>query len=140
MLFKIFKKKEKFPLRYFFMAAGTLVMALYAVRNNAFYALFAGLVGAWQLRHLELPEKIAVPLWKLGGIGCIIATVIFWCIPFDFHVLEIDLYPFWNDQAVLEVELKSEEEAFLLPPEIRVIREVTEDPRYLNSSLARELP
>ena len=63
-----------------------------------------------------------------------------WCIPFDSHVLEIDLYPFWNDQAVLEVELKSEDEAFLLPPEIRVIREVTEDPRYLNSSLARELP
>ncbi|MBQ1877494.1 MAG: hypothetical protein II161_01645 [Erysipelotrichaceae bacterium] len=84
-LYFAFKKKEKFPLRYFFMAAGTLVMALYAVRNNAFYALFAGLVGAWQLRHLELPEKIAVPLWKLGGIGCIVATIIFWCIPFDFN-------------------------------------------------------
>lgn len=63
-----------------------------------------------------------------------------WCIPFDSHVLEIDLYPFWNDQAVLEVELQSEGEEFLLPPEIRVIREVTGDPRYLNSSLARELP
>ena len=63
-----------------------------------------------------------------------------WCIPFDSHVLEIDLYPFWNDQAVLEVELQNEEEEFLLPPEICVIREVTGDPRYLNSSLARELP
>jgi CYTH domain-containing protein len=63
-----------------------------------------------------------------------------WCIPFDSHVLEIDLYPFWNDQAVLEVELQSEGEEFLLPPEIRVIREITGDPRYLNSSLARELP
>ena len=50
-----------------------------------------------------------------------------WCIP-------------CGDQAVLEVELQSEEEEFLLPPEIRVIREVTGDPRYLNSSLARELP
>ena len=63
-----------------------------------------------------------------------------WCIPFGSHVLEIDLYPFWSDQAVLEVELQSEEEDFLLPPEIHVIREVTGDPRYLNSSLARELP
>ena len=63
-----------------------------------------------------------------------------WCIPFGSHVQEIDLYPFWSDQAVLEVELQSEEEEFLLPPEIRVIREVTGDPRYLNSSLARELP
>ena len=41
---------------------------------------------------------------------------------------------------MLEVELQSEEEEFLLPPELRVIREVTGDPRYLNSSLARELP
>ena len=63
-----------------------------------------------------------------------------WCIPCGSHVLEIDLYPFWSAQAVLEVELQSEEEEFLLPPEIRVIREVTGDPRYLNSSLARELP
>ena len=63
-----------------------------------------------------------------------------WCVPCGSHVLEIDLYPFWSDQAVLEVELQSEEEEFLLPPEIRVIREVTGDPRYLNSSLARELP
>ena len=63
-----------------------------------------------------------------------------WCIPCGSHVLEIDLYPFWSDQAVLEVELQNEEEEFLLPPELRVIREVTGDPRYLNSSLARELP
>ena len=63
-----------------------------------------------------------------------------WCIPYGSHVLEIYLYPFWEDQAVLEVELQSEEEEFLLPPEICVIREVTGDPRYLNSSLARELP
>lgn len=63
-----------------------------------------------------------------------------WCIPCSSHVLEIDLYPFWSDQAVLEVELQNEEEEFLLPPEIRVIREVTGDPCYLNSSLARELP
>lgn len=63
-----------------------------------------------------------------------------WCIPYGSHTLEIDLYPFWSDQAVLEVELKSEDEEFLLPPELEVIREVTGDPRYLNSSLAREIP
>lgn len=63
-----------------------------------------------------------------------------WCIPYESHILEIDLYPFWSDQAVLEVELQSEEEEFLLPPELEVLREVTGDPRYLNSSLAREIP
>ena len=63
-----------------------------------------------------------------------------WCIPFDAHVLEIDLYPFWHRQAVLEIELRSEEEEFSIPAELRVIREVTGDPRYLNSALAREIP
>ncbi|MBQ9662072.1 MAG: hypothetical protein IJV41_05590 [Oscillospiraceae bacterium] len=63
-----------------------------------------------------------------------------WCVPFEGHTLEIDLYPFWTEQAILEVELGSEEEEFRIPPEIRVLREVTGDPRYLNSSLARELP
>ena len=63
-----------------------------------------------------------------------------WCIPFEAHLLEIDLYPFWAEQAILEVELGHEDEEFRIPQEIRVIREVTGDPRYLNSSLARELP
>lgn len=63
-----------------------------------------------------------------------------WLLPYKGHVLEIDLYPFWMDQAVLEVELQREDERFVLPAEIRVMREVTGDPRYLNSSLARMLP
>ena len=63
-----------------------------------------------------------------------------WCIPFADHTLEIDLYDFWVDQATLECELQSEDEAFEIPPEITVIREVTEDRRYLNSSLARSVP
>ena len=59
-----------------------------------------------------------------------------WCVPYEGHVLEIDLYPFWDTQAVLECELEHEEEAFSLPPEITVLREVTSDRRYLNSVLA----
>lgn len=63
-----------------------------------------------------------------------------WCLPYEGHVLEIDLYPFWEKQAVLECELASEDEVFAIPPELSVLREVTGDPRYLNSSLARAIP
>ena len=63
-----------------------------------------------------------------------------WCIPYKGHILEIDLYPFWHQQAVLECELQAEDEAFSFPTELRVLREVTSDPRYLNSSLARAVP
>lgn len=63
-----------------------------------------------------------------------------YCIPFDNHVIEIDVYPFWSDRAILEVELKSEDESFSLPDFIRVIKEVTEDGRYKNTNLAKEIP
>ena len=63
-----------------------------------------------------------------------------WCIPYEGHILEIDLYPFWKRQAVLECELNSEDEFFAVPPELIILREVTGDPRYLNSSMAREIP
>ena len=59
-----------------------------------------------------------------------------WCLPHEGHVLEIDCYPFWTRQAVLECELKREDEAFSIPQELRVLREVTGDRRYLNSTLA----
>ena len=63
-----------------------------------------------------------------------------YCIPFDNHVIEIDVYPFWNDRAILEVELASENESFSLPDFIRVIKEVSEDGRYKNTNLAKEIP
>lgn len=63
-----------------------------------------------------------------------------YCVPYQNHVFEIDIFPFWNDKAFLEVELSSESEMFSLPPEICVLREVTEDKRYTNAALAKEIP
>ena len=61
-------------------------------------------------------------------------------IPRGEHLFEIDVFPFWEDKAFLEVELSSEEEAFTLPKEAEVIREVTADRRYTNAAMAKELP
>jgi CYTH domain-containing protein len=60
-----------------------------------------------------------------------------WCMPWQGLVFEIDLYPAWRKLAVMEVELSSEEQDFSLPPDIRVLREVTADKRLKNASLAR---
>ena len=60
--------------------------------------------------------------------------------PYMGKVIEIDVFPFWNDRAFLEVELENEDELFSLPPFINVIKEVTEDKRYRNSALAKEIP
>ena len=61
-------------------------------------------------------------------------------IPFAGRTLEIDIYPFWQRQAVLEIELESEEELVHIPDWLRVRREVTSEKRYKNVALAREIP
>lgn len=52
------------------------------------------------------------------------------------HFYEIDLYPFWKDQAILEVPLRDEEEEVMLPDFLRVIREVTGERKYEIAVLA----
>lgn len=63
-----------------------------------------------------------------------------YAIPYEGHVMEVDIYDFWHDRATLEVELSDEEEAFSLPPYLSVVREVTADRRYKNAQLAKEIP
>lgn len=52
---------------------------------------------------------------------------------------EIDVFPFWRDRAVMEIELEDEGTPVELPVDIAVIKEITADKRYTNASLAREL-
>ena len=61
-------------------------------------------------------------------------------IPYQGRVLEIDIYPQWKKQAVLEVEMKSEKERLSFPSYISILREVTGDKRYKNAFLAKEFP
>ena len=60
--------------------------------------------------------------------------------PFHSHTVEIDIYPFWNDRAILEIEMNSEDEKTEIPEFIEVIKEVSEDKRYKNTNLARKVP
>lgn len=60
-------------------------------------------------------------------------------IPYAGHVLEFDLYPFWNDRAILEIELDSEDEGAELPDYVQIIRDVSADPAYKNRALAERI-
>ena len=55
-------------------------------------------------------------------------------------VFEIDEYPFWQRQCVMEIELSGEEQEFSIPMDIEVICEVTEDKSYKNFALAKRVP
>lgn len=63
-----------------------------------------------------------------------------YCLPHDGFLFEIDVYPFWQQVAVMEVELTSEEQPFTFPEGITVLREITDDRRMKNAALAREIP
>jgi CYTH domain-containing protein len=59
-----------------------------------------------------------------------------YCLTYDNQYFEIDVYPFWADKAIVEIELSDEETPIRFPKELAVIREVTEDEDYKNASLA----
>lgn len=60
-----------------------------------------------------------------------------YCITHEGQYFELDVYPFWKDKAILEIELLSEEDKVTLPPFIKLIKEVTGDKSYSNSALAK---
>ena len=60
-----------------------------------------------------------------------------YCLTYDNQYFEIDVYPFWEHQAIVEIELNDENCEIRFPKEIKVIKEVTEDETYKNASLAR---
>lgn len=59
-----------------------------------------------------------------------------YCLTYEGQYFEIDVFPCWNDQAILEIELTSEDAPVRLPSELRVIREITGDPKYRNAAIA----
>ena len=60
-----------------------------------------------------------------------------YCLTRNGQYYEIDVFPFWNDQAFLEVKLRGEDDAYTIPPEFETIREVTGDPSYTNYALSQ---
>jgi len=60
-----------------------------------------------------------------------------YCMIYKNQYLELDIYPFWKDKAILEVELSDENKEIEIPDFIKVIKEVTEDEEYKNYNIAK---
>lgn len=60
-----------------------------------------------------------------------------YCLVDDTHAFEVDLYPNWQDQAMLQIELDDPKAEVKIPDQFEVIREVTDDPDYQNYALAK---
>ena len=59
---------------------------------------------------------------------------------YNNQYFEIDIYPEWDNQAIMEIELSSEDEEIKTPKFINIIKEVTDDERYKNYAMAKEMP
>lgn len=60
-----------------------------------------------------------------------------YCLVDGNQYFEIDVYPFWKDQAIVEIELSSADEEICFPKMLKLIREVTDEEEYKNASLAK---
>lgn len=60
-----------------------------------------------------------------------------YCLTYENQYFEIDIYPFWNDRAIMEIELSDENAPVRFPGFIKLIKEVTEEENYKNAALAR---
>ena len=56
---------------------------------------------------------------------------------YNNQYFEIDIYPFWNEQAIAEIELINEDAKVDIPEYLNVIQEVTDLEEYRNSEIAR---
>ena len=60
-----------------------------------------------------------------------------YCLTYRNQYFEIDVYPFWTDKAIAEIELSDENAEIIFPKQIKVIKEVTDDDSYKNASLVK---
>lgn len=63
-----------------------------------------------------------------------------YCFVWNNLYFELDIYPYWDDRAILEIELTSESDEIKIPEFISVIKDVTDDECYKNRSLAERIP
>ena len=60
-----------------------------------------------------------------------------YCLEYKNQLFEIDVYPFSDDHAIMRAALPDSDSTPDAPPEIKILRDVTDDPAYRNSQLAR---
>jgi len=92
-----------------------------------------------EIEHEVTRERYEELLTRADGKRAVIRKSRY-CLEYRSQLFEIDVFPFWNDRAVMEIELDDEAQQVFFPPEIEIIKEVTADKRYTNASMAIQIP
>lgn len=59
-----------------------------------------------------------------------------YCFLYKGQYFEMDIFPFWSDKALIELEISSDDQEVILPPEITFIKDVSTKKKYKNRYLA----
>ena len=63
-----------------------------------------------------------------------------YCLTENNQYFEIDVYPEWKNQAIMEIELNDENQKVYIPKLINIVKEVTNDDSYKNYEMAKSMP
>ena len=63
-----------------------------------------------------------------------------YCLTENNQYFEIDIYPEWKNQAIMEIELNDENQKVNVPKFISIVKEVTNDDSYKNYEMAKSMP
>lgn len=61
------------PLRYFYFLIGTLIMAVFALRNMSYYIVFGGIITAYMLERVEIENKNMVRLVVICALAILLS-------------------------------------------------------------------
>ncbi len=112
--------------------------------NGSYIYLFTSKKKVSDFRRIEVEKRLRKTDYELllaeadPNLNPVIKTR--YCLIWKNKYYEIDIYPFWKDRAILEIELDDENEPFEIPEGIKVIRDVSGEKAYKNSFLARCIP
>ena len=62
-----------------------------------------------------------------------------YCLTENNQYFEIDIYPEWKRHAILEIELRREDEQIKIPEYIEILREVTQENAFTNYTMAHHM-
>ena len=63
-----------------------------------------------------------------------------YCLTENNQYFEIDIYPEWKNQAIMEIELNDKKKKVNVPKFINIVKEVTNDDSYKNYEMAKSMP
>ncbi len=107
-------------------------------RNGAFVYIKTQKIKISEQRRIETENRISKAEYDAAVSGEKLLSKRRYLILSAGKYFELDVFPFWQDIALLEIELKDEKEPFEIPPFVNVIKDVSADKSYRNSVIAQK--